>query len=359
MEWLERKYIMLISSKLPKFKVKTKNVFNFKCIYCGDSEKKSSKTRGYLFAKKGSYYYFCHNCNASHRFGTFLKKLDSARYYEFLKEKLSEKSSLPEKTDVERFADKMKKPMFVKATVLKNLPKISSLDYNHPAKKYIDSRKIPSKQQFKLYYAEKFNELVNSIIPDKISPDAKEEPRIIIPFLDDKKILVGFQGRSLDPDSKLRYISIMILEGASKVWGLDSVDKDSTVYLTEGPFDAMFLPNAIAAAGGNLTSTINLTGIPKRNIVVVYDNEPRNKHIIKQNRTAIEQGFKVVIWPENLEYKDINQMVLENYSIEYIMKMIRENTFSGMEALLILNKRKKCDIEERKNYERTASAYHQ
>lgn len=351
MEWLERKYIMLISSKLPKFKVKSKNVFNFKCIFCGDSEKKSSKTRGYLYVKKASYHFFCHNCNRSHRFATFLKKVDSGRYYEFLKEKLSTKDTKEnnrEKTDVEKFTEKMKKPLFVKATVLNELPKISSLSYKHPAKKYIDERKIPSKHQFKLYYAEKFNELVNNLIPDKIGSDVPDESRILIPFLDEKKILVGFQGRSLDPNSKVRYISIMLMENASKVWGLDTVNKESTVYLTEGPFDAMFLPNSIAAAGGKLTSTIGLTGIPKRNIVVVYDNEYRNKHVMRQNKDAIEQGFKVCLWPENLAYKDINQMIIAGYTEKEIIDIINRNTFSGMTAELILNQRKKCDIEEKR-----------
>ena len=347
MEWLERKYIFLISSKLPRFKSKSKSIFNFRCVLCEDSQKKSTKARGYLYPKKGSYRYHCHNCMTSMYFSNFLKKFDNTTYYQFLKEKLQTNNT--EKSDVEQFADKMKKPKFVKATILNDLPKISSLPYNHPAKKYIDSRKIPPNQHYRLYYAEKFKELVNRIVPDKLGEDFIEEPRIIIPFVDKNKILVGFQGRSLDPKNKMRYITIMLFEDAPKIWGMETVDVGSTVYLTEGPFDAMFLPNCIAAAGGNLTSIIDLTKIQKNNMVVVYDNEPRNKHIVKQIKAAIDKGFKVVIWPPSIQQKDINEMFLSGMSQEDILKTIKVNTFHGLNALLILNQRKMCDIEERKS----------
>mgnify|MGYP003526494410 CR=1 FL=1 len=354
--WLENKYVMLVSSRLRNFKKKTalRTVYNFSCPFCGDSETSKRRARAYIFPKKGVLKYFCHKCNKSDKFIYILKELDQQLWREALKELLVSKNAARPKSDVEEFAMKMKKPAFVKGTVLNELTKISALPIKHPAKRYIDSRKIPSKEHFKLFFVEKFKTFTNALLPGKFEHPEDDEPRIIIPFLDEDKNLVGYQGRSLDPDAEIRYISIMLQEDAAKVYGLDTVDKTKTVYLTEGPFDAMFLPNSIAAAGGNLTATIGLTKIPRRNIVVVYDNEPRNKHIVKQNRTAIEQGFKVVIWPEGLEYKDINQMVLANYAPELILKIIQENTFSGMEALLILNQRKKCDLDEGKRHGRPA-----
>lgn len=260
------------------------------------------------------------------------------------------KTRVPQ-SDVEAFALKMKKPAFVKGTVLNELPKISSLPIKHPAKKYIDGRKIPPNQHFKLFYCEKFKSFVNTLLPGKFENlDPKnDDARIIIPFLDKDKNLVGFQGRALDPDAEIRYISIMLREDSAKVYGLDTVDPTKTVYLTEGPFDAMFLPNSIAAAGGNLTATIGLTKLQRRSIVVVYDNEPRNKHIVQQNKVAVEQGFKVVVWPENLQYKDINQMILAGISQKEILDMIKENTYSGMEALLVISQRKKCELDKERN----------
>lgn len=349
-EWLERKYIMLVSSRLRNFKAKSRNVFNFSCFFCGDSDENKRRARGYLFVKKGIYRYFCHKCNKSDGFTYILKELDQQLWREMLKELLVNKNKTRPKSDVEAFAMKMKKPAFVKGSVLNELEKISGLSLKHPAKKYIDGRKIPSKEHFKLFFCEKFKTFVNTLLPGKFeNVDPKnDDARIIIPFLDENKNLVGFQGRSLDPDAEIRYISIMLQEDAAKVYGLDTVDKTKTVYLTEGPFDAMFLPNSIAAAGGNLTATIGLTKIPRRGIVVVYDNEPRSKHIMQQCKVAIEQGFKVVLWPEGLEYKDINQMILAGYTEKEVLDIIKANTFAGMEALLVLNQRKKCDLNEGK-----------
>ena len=345
---------MLVSSRLRNFKKKSalKTVYNFSCPFCGDSEENKRRARAYVFPKKGTLKYFCHKCNKSDKFQYILKELDQQLWRSMLKELLVTKTKprVP-KSDVEAFAMKMKKPAFVKGSVLNELEKISGLSLKHPAKKYIDGRKIPPKEHFKLFYCEKFKTFVNTLLPGKFeNVDPKnDDARIIIPFLDENKNLVGFQGRSLDPDAEIRYISIMLQEDAAKVYGLDTVDKTKTVYLTEGPFDAMFLPNSIAAAGGNLTATINLTKIPRRGIVVVYDNEPRNKHIMQQCKTAIEQGFKIVLWPEGLEYKDINQMILSGYSEKEILDIIKANTFSGMEALLVLNQRKKCDLNEGKS----------
>jgi len=342
--------VMLVSSRFRNFKKKTalKTVYNMSCPFCGDSEENKRRARAYIFPKKGVLKYFCHKCNKSDRFTYVLKEIDSQLWREMMKELLVNKNKTRPKSDVEEFAMKMKKPSFVKGTVLNELVKISALPIKHPAKQYIDGRKIPSKEHFKLFYCEKFKTFTNALLPGKFTHPEDDEARIIIPFLDEEKNLVGYQGRSLNPDAEIRYISIMLQEDAAKVYGLDTVDKTKTVYLTEGPFDAMFLPNSIAAAGGNLTATISLTKIPRRNIVVVYDNEPRNKHIVKQNKTAIEQGFRVVIWPEGLEYKDINQMILADYSQEFILKTIKENTFAGMEALLVLSQRKKCELDEGK-----------
>lgn len=342
--WLENKYAMLVSSRLRNFKKKSalKGIYNFSCPFCGDSESDKRRARGYIFPKKGVLRYFCHKCNKSCKFTWFLKEVDAQAYREMLKERLLTKPKERELSPAEEFAMKMKKPKFVKGTILNELPKISSLKHNHPAKVYIDSRQIPPQQHFKLFYCEKFKEFTNRLIPGKFEHPEDDEPRIIIPFLDEEKNLVGYQGRSLDPNAEIRYISIMLQEDASKVWGLDTVDKEELAYLTEGPFDAMFLPNAIAAAGGKLTSTIALTKIPRRNIVVVYDNEPRNPHIVRQNKVALESGFKVVIWPENLEYKDINQMILAGMTQGQILALMTTNTFSGMEGLLVLNQRKKC-----------------
>ena len=76
----------------------------------------------------------------------------------------------------------------------------------------------------------------------------RDESRIVIPMYDEDKNLIGFQGRALGK-SFTKYITVMLDDEAPKAYGLDSIDKTSTVYITEGPFDSTFICNSIAMCG--------------------------------------------------------------------------------------------------------------
>ena len=76
----------------------------------------------------------------------------------------------------------------------------------------------------------------------------RDESRIVIPMYDGDKNLIGFQGRALGK-SFTKYITVMLDEEAPKVYGLDTIDKTSPVYITEGPFDSTFIRNSIAMCG--------------------------------------------------------------------------------------------------------------
>ena len=49
---IDRKYLMIISNKLPKFHQKKQDLYNFRCPICHDSEKNKNKCRGYIYRKK-------------------------------------------------------------------------------------------------------------------------------------------------------------------------------------------------------------------------------------------------------------------------------------------------------------------
>jgi hypothetical protein len=264
------------------------------------------------------------------QFKYFMKEIDPTLYLEYVKEQIKESGN---QKDVETFAEKMKPPVFVKTTTLSKLKKVSQLDPDHPVKKYIDSRQIPSNLHYKLFYAPKFGAWVNSMIPDKIKVGEKDEPRLIIPFLDKEKNLFGFQGRSFRKDG-VRYITIMLDETKPKVFGLDTIDDSKDIYLLEGPIDSMFLPNAMAAAGGDLSAQIEQTGLLKEKIVVVFDNEPRHSDTIKRMQKAIDAGYRVVIWPSDIQYKDVNDMILSGMKSEYIKDVLDECNYSGPTAKL-------------------------
>ena len=193
---------------------------------------------------------------------------------------------------------------------------------------YLESRKIDPN---KFYYADKFCEFTNSL-KQTFGSNVREEPRIVIPLFYKKK-LVGFQGRSLGPSS-VKYITIMLYDDAPKIYGLDQIKEQTPVYITEGPFDSSFVTNSIAMCGAD--GDVRQWGVSDP--IWVYDNEPRNREICTRINDTIDRGEKVVIWPSNLEEKDINDMVLAGHNI---MPLLESNTYQNLEAKVKFNTWKK------------------
>jgi hypothetical protein len=234
----------------------------------------------------------------------------------------------------------MKKPVFLKSGPLKGLKKVSQLSPDHAIKKFVVKRKIPNPYHAKLFACPNFMTFVNSLIPNKFSEDAlkHDEMRLLIPFFDKDKNLHAFQGRSIGKN-KTKYITIVLNEETPKVYGLDAVDFNKKVNVFEGPIDSMFVPNSIATAGGEMIPV--LKSFNKDNLIIVYDNEPRSKETIKKLDKAILNGYNVCIWPENMDHKDINDMVLAGLSPEFIQHIIRDNTYRDLSAKLALTKWRK------------------
>jgi transcription elongation factor Elf1 len=327
--WLEQKYVGMMSNRLDRFK-QTKHLhWNFRCPVCGDSQKNKYKARGWIFPKdKGGLLYHCHNCTITLGIDKLLETVDPNLYQEFIREKLQEELGPKKKTDVELFADKMKPPVFVKETPLKKLKKISQLAYDHPAKLYVSDRGIPNKYHSKLFYAPRFREFVRSIDINLMQESEYDEPRLIIPFLDEEQNLFGFQGRSFRSDG-IRYLTIMIDKNRPKVFGLDTCDRNKTHFILEGPIDSMFVDNSIAMAGGSIDwSLINEYS------VFVFDNEPRSKETCAKIEKIIDKGYKVVIFPEFIKSKDINDMI-KNKETDDTNAVLCGNISSGLEAKII------------------------
>jgi hypothetical protein len=280
--------------------------------------------------------FHCHNCEITYNFNNFLKNLDFQLYSEFSLEKLKDEKS-PQQKELEDFVEKMKKPVFLQSGPLKGLKKVSQLSSDHPCKVFVTNRQIPNPYHAKMFFCPKFFTWTNDIIPGKfdIVSLLYDEPRLLIPFFDTKKNMHAFQGRALDSKSKTRYITIVNDETTPKVYGLDSVDFNKKTYVFEGPIDSMFVPNSIATAGGDLVSTVK--DLPKKNLVVVYDNEPRSIDTKKKLDKAIINGYNVCIWPSNLEHKDVNDMILAGLSTDFVRYIIDTHTYNDLRAKLALN----------------------
>jgi hypothetical protein len=215
----------------------------------------------------------------------------------------------------------------------KELKKISQLSHNHPAKKYIVDRNIPANTHFRIYYSPTYYHWVNQIVPDKFNDKALalDEPRIVLPFIDGNGYVFGFTGRSISKQSSLRYSTIILDDTKEKIFGLETIDRKKTVYLVEGPIDSLFLTNCVAMAG----SDVKLSNIAEQDkLVVVYDNEPRNKEIVKKINKTIDAGYKVCIWPDDIHQKDINDMIMAGLNGAAIQHIIDQNTYQGLSAKL-------------------------
>lgn len=339
MHWLEQKYLSLASNRLRNFKRKSGTLYNFSCPICGDSESNKTKARGYVYSKKGKTLFHCHNCGKTADFPRFLRELDQQLYSEFSLEKLKDESPKHQRDkELQEFVEKLKKPVFLRDGPLKGLRKISQLQPSHPAKKFVDSRKVPNLYHAKLFYCPEFFKWANSVVPGKFSDEAegRDEGRVLIPFLDKRQSMHAFQGRSLDSKSKTRYITVVNDESVPKLYGLDQLDSTKRVYVFEGPFDSMFVPNSVATAGGDLTAAVK--GLPRDKLVIVYDNEPRSLETRKKMEKAIINGYTVCVWPENLEHKDVNDMVLAGLSPEFVQYIIDTHSFRDLRARLELTK---------------------
>ena len=149
--------------------------------------------------------------------------------------------------------------------------------------------------------------------------------------------MFGFQGRSLNPKSKLKYITIILDDHHPKIYGLDNVDYNKTVYIVEGPFDSMFIDNSIAMVGADMDKMFLLTNF-ETNFVLIYDNEKRNKQIVNRMEKSISGHFPIVIWPDTISEKDINDMILSGLDVQSV---VESNVYSGLQAKTKLTSWKK------------------
>ncbi len=331
--YVEIKYLNLLSVRLEKFKKKKEYLWNFRCPICGDSQKNKSKARGFIFQLKGKLLYKCHNCQVSIPFTKLLQDMDPVLYKEYRMEKFKD----PKKPDMRKFnrmvstfGERMNDFQFEvlnpQKDILHDLTPLDNLNKSHPAKEYILNRKLPTAA---LYYTEKFMEWTNSVKPDTFQDITHDEGRIIIPFRDKEGSVFGFQGRSLS-SSGLRYITVLLQEGQPKIFGLNSIDYDKTIYITEGPFDSLLLQNAIAMAGADAS----VSSLVDSDIVFVYDNEPRNVQITTRILKHISDGESVVIWPSAIKEKDINDMYLAGHNVQEIVSSC---SYTGLTATLKFN----------------------
>lgn len=333
--WLDQQYIGTISIRLEKFAKKGDYLYNFRCPICGDSQTNRNKARGYLFAKKGGMFYKCHNCASSMSLGSLIKQIDPSLYKEYALDRYKDGQNAVKATHKPSFV--FKPVVFETPSLYPNiLTPMHKLPITHEAWIYALNRKLPEDKINTLFYVNDVSRLT------EINPSYKEkivtnESRIVIPFYNQEKELVGLSARAIS-ENRIRYITMRVIEDDDVLlYNIENVNKQEKCYITEGPFDSMFLPNAIAVGNSNLTVALRHV----KNSVLIYDNQPRNREIAREIKTAISKDAAVCIWPNDIHEKDINEMILAGRTQDEILLAINKNTFRGLEAMINFNKWKK------------------
>ena len=329
MTFIDQKYLNIISPQLKQFKPKGNNLWNFRCPYCGDSKKSQTKARGFVYQKKNDLFYKCHNCGVGTTLGKLVQYVDSKTYDDYILERYRKgvKSNNPEP----EFS--FDEPVFQSQDVLSPLNSLEELSEDHPARKIVDRRKLPNSSYKDLFLCESFYKFTNTLIPNKFPSLDGDHPRLIIPFRDKEGEVFAYQGRTFGNEQP-KYITIK-LKDCDKIFGLDRVDTSKHFYVVEGPLDSLFIENCLAVGGSDFDR------LGYEDFTVIFDNEPRNKEICKQIEKIINQDRKIVIWPDNVKEKDINDMILADIPVEDIIK---NNTYQGAEAQLRFAKWRKINV---------------
>ncbi len=330
--FIDKKFVSLVSPKLERFKQKSEYLWNCRCPVCNDSSKNKLKARGYFYRRKSDLFYTCHNCGTSMSMGNFLKVVDPSLYREYQMERFKNESS--GNTKAPDFTLAKTKPVFKKRI---DLPTIALLPSGHYAKEYLKNREIPLDKLNDIYYATNFKNFIKDIVPD-YEKTLYDEPRIVIPFYDEEKNLLGVQGRAID-DSKIKYITIKTHEDNRKIFGLDKVDLNKRIYVVEGIIDSMFLDNAVAIMDASLYKVRSILG--NHDYILVPDKDVRNKEVMKNVAKMIDMKYNVCLLPNNLAGKDINDIIMTGTTPAEIRSLIDKNTFSDLRAKLEFEKWKK------------------
>ena len=319
----DTKYLSLLSPRLDRFKKVRDYLWNFRCPQCGDSQKSKSKARGYVYRKKTDLFFKCHNCGVGQSVGNLIKDLDPFLHKQYIMERYRAGETGKRKSKAPEF--KFEAPKFKSKKIVINLPSIESLPKEHYARVYCEHRVIPKKFMDKIFYTEDFKNWALSVCQVDYSNLMGKEPRLVIPFFDKDNQLIGAQGRALQ-ESKVRYVTVKVHEDAPKVFGLERWNSDQHTYLVEGPIDSLFLPNCLAMAGADMS---DLSILDKDKTTLIFDNEPRNFQIARSMIKSLQDGWKIVVWPNSITCKDINDMVLTSIKDARLVEIINRNTYSG------------------------------
>ena len=339
--WLDIKYASLLQNNLERFKVKQNNPYlvNFRCPFCGDSKKSKSKARGFLYVKHQKLVFKCHNCSEGMIFPNFLKAVNHQLYQQYQLENYTDNAANTHTSEFKFEQPKFKESTEDEQAIDRLLDRVDKLDDDHIAKRYCRDRKIPEGKLKLLYYIDNVSK-IGQLLPHYADNFDVSEERLVIPCFSRHGKLIGLICRSFNPKHPMKYMIAKVNRELPLVFGYDTLDLTKTSYCFEGPIDSLFFENSFALSNANLAMAKEY--VSKDKVVLIFDNQPRNKEVCREYQKAADQGFKVVVWPADITEKDVNEMILSGYTQEELVATINTNTFSGARLKLELQQWRKC-----------------
>lgn len=340
---LDKRYASMLASRMTGFQWIGHDLAMCRCPLCGDSAKNKNLKRFYIFrpTRDGIKDYLrvrCHNCSYDSKFSNFLETFDATLHGEYRIESMKEwrdtmgGSKAQDEGDFEsmgRMDEHL--PIGHYTRIIEGCVPLTSLPPDHYARQYIERRLIPHKQQSLLWYTDAFYSAARAFSRDEFRP-FRDDARVVLPFFNEQGQLMCIQGRSLAGGDSLRYITIKYTSASPKLFGLDRINRHEPIKVVEGPIDSLFLHNCIAVGDGNLVAA------PIGDIMI-HDNQPRNREVCRSLMNSINRNKRVVIWPDWLKAKDINDIVKdEGIDAEELEFFIQPFIYHGLKARLAFNR---------------------
>lgn len=336
--WIDEKYLRLVSPQLERFTQKHEHTYNFRCPLCGDSERIRTKARGYIFPKSRVLMYKCHNCAVALPFSALLKRLSRPLYDEYLLETFRDEQ--PANT-VQTPSNPAAKTAPVDELLGNYVFPLSQLAVLrgalYPVVSYANQRQIPKTQFHRLFATMHAQTWLTPLVGEKAQKVKDGEVFLVLPLRLSDGTWYGCQLRSLTQKIYITFRWSETYKYPVKVFGLEAWKLEQETFVVEGPLDSLFVPNALAACGSDLFGAVQ--GLQDNGVLphtavrtYVFDNEPRNKEIVRMMTNVIALHERIFIWPSGYP-KDINDVYRSNLG-ENFLDVLRQRTFSGLQAQL-------------------------
>lgn len=350
-------YVGMLASRLERFKTVSSTVWNCKCPFCPGSISNPRKLTFYIYCKQGDVVLYCHACQTPYNMKRFLWQFDEnmAREYSkecylenkgkktYIRQKTTRKTfldvSLPSLPKVEKNSLDASNPDY--RSILKGTPFVSLLDLpeDHITKQYLRSRLIPESSFGLLAYVPKMSDIFKAY-PDYVNLEKSSEERLVVPFVNKSGEIIGATCRALNKNAQ-RYVEIKFKPDAKMLFGMERVNKNKKVFIFEGAFDSLLIPNAIAINGLAVGKLAEID-IPMENIVLVVDNQCRHNAVVNSIDKFINAGYTVCLMPSKFKGKDLNDMLIKKeLDINNACDIILANCYQGLQAKLFFTKWRK------------------